>query len=82
MAATLGVVAGDDVTLVSPRGAATALGVTPRSKRYVVGAVISVGVQDLDQILAYMPIEQAALFFNRPEGGDFIDVRIETPDDP
>jgi lipoprotein-releasing system permease protein len=82
MASTLGVIAGDDVTLVSPRGAATALGVTPRSKRYVVGAVISVGVQDLDQILAYMPIEQAALFFNRPAGGDFIDVRIETPDEP
>ena len=82
MAATLGVRAGDDVTLVSPRGAATALGVTPRSKRYTVAAILTVGVQDLDQILVYMPLEQAALFFNRPPGGDFIDVRVDTPDDP
>ncbi len=82
MAATLGVGAGDQVTLVSPRGSATALGVTPRSKSYFVSAVITVGVQDLDQIVAYMPIEQAALFFNRPVGGDFIDVRIDNPDDP
>ena len=82
MAATLGVRAGDEVTLVSPRGAATALGVTPRSKRYTVAAILTVGVQDLDQILVYMPLEQAALFFNRPEGGDFIDVRVNQPDAP
>ena len=82
MAATLGVRAGDEVTLVSPRGASTALGVTPRSKRYTVAGVLTVGVQDLDQILVYMPIEQAALFFNRPEGGDFIDVRVADPDAP
>lgn len=82
MAATLGVSAGDEVTLLAPRGAATPMGVLPRPKSYVVGGVITVGVQDLDQILAYMPIEQASLFFNRPAGGDFIDVRIEAPDDP
>lgn len=82
MAAELGVGAGDQVTLVSPRGAQTALGTTPRSKAYTVGGVITVGVQDLDRILVYMPLEQAALFFNRPAGGDYIDVRIETPDDP
>lgn len=82
MAATLGVSAGDEVTLVSPRGSATALGVTPRSKRYFVAGIITVGVQDLDQVLAYMPIEQSELFFDRPQGGDFIDVRIAAPDDP
>ncbi len=82
MAARLGVMAGDEVTLVAPRGAATPLGVTHRSKTYVVAAVITVGVQDLDQILAYLPIEQASIFFNRPAGGDFIDVRVENPDAP
>ena len=82
MAAELGVRVGDSVTLVSPRGAQTALGVTPRSKAYDVVGVITVGVQDLDRILVYMPLEQAALFFNRPAGGDYIDVRIENPDDP
>ncbi|MBI1265119.1 MAG: lipoprotein-releasing ABC transporter permease subunit [Alphaproteobacteria bacterium] len=82
MAARLGVSAGDDVTLVTPRGAQTALGVAPRSKTYLVGAVLTVGVQDLDSILVYMPIEQAALFFNRSAAGDYIDVRLTNPDAP
>lgn len=82
MAARLGVSAGDDVTLVTPRGAQTALGVAPRSKTYLVGGVITVGVQDLDSILVYMPIEQAALFFNRTAAGDYIDVRLTNPDAP
>lgn len=82
MAAQLGVGVGDQVTLVSPQGASTALGMTPRSKRYTIGGLLSVGVQDLDQILIYMPLDQAALFFNRPAQGDFIDVRIANPDAP
>ena len=49
---------------------------------YTVAGIITVGVQDLDQILVYMPLEQAALFFNRPANGDYIDVRIDNPDDP
>jgi len=47
-----------------------------------VGGVITVGVQDLDSILVYMPIEQAALFFNRSSAGDYIDVRLDNPDAP
>ncbi|MEQ8405506.1 MAG: lipoprotein-releasing ABC transporter permease subunit [Oceanicaulis sp.] len=82
MAGQLGVRAGDSVTLVTPRGAQTALGTTPRSKAYTVAGIITVGVQDLDTILVYMPIEQAALFFNKPAGGDYIDVRIDDPDAP
>jgi len=82
MAAQLAVTAGDSVTLVSPRGASTVMGMAPRSKAYTVAGVLSVGVQDLDQILVYMPLEQAALFFNRTAGGDFIDVRLNDPDAP
>ena len=82
MAGQLGVRAGDQVTLVTPRGAQTALGTSPRSKAYTVAGIITVGVQDLDTILVYMPIEQAALFFNKPANGDYIDVRIDDPDTP
>lgn len=82
MANQLGVRVGDQVTLVSPRGASTALGTTPRSKSYTIVGLISVGVQDLDQIILYMPLEQASLFFNRPPQGDYIDVRLEDPDAP
>jgi len=82
MAAQLGVGVGDQVTLISPRGAATALGNAPRQKRYTIVGLLTVGVQDLDQILIYMPLDQAALFFNRPPQGDYIDVRLSNPDAP
>ena len=82
MAAQLGVSAGDQVTLIAPQGAQTALGVSPRSKAYTIAGVVSVGVQDIDALLVYMPFDQARLFFNRPATGDYIDVRVATPDDP
>ena len=82
MANQLGVGVGDQVRLISPQGANTALGMTPRSKSYTIGGLLSVGVQDLDQILIYMPLEQAALFFNKSAQGDYIDVRIANPDAP
>jgi len=82
MAGQLGVTVGDQVTLISPRGVATALGSAPRQKRYTVAALLTVGVQDLDQVLIYMPLDQTALFFNRSPQGDYIDVRLEDPDAP
>ncbi|MEO1040362.1 MAG: lipoprotein-releasing ABC transporter permease subunit [Pseudomonadota bacterium] len=82
MASQLGVGAGDEVTLLSPGGASTAFGQLPRRKVYRVGAVVSVGVQQVDEILLFMPFEQAALFFNKPPDGDYIDVRVEDPSAP
>ena len=82
MAARLGVSPGEEVTFVSPQGAATALGVQLRTKRYTVAGLIEVGVQDLDSVIAYMPLRQTVLMFDRPDAGDFIDVRLENPDTP
>lgn len=77
----LGVTAGETVRLISPEGASTAMGTLPRQKTYTVAAVISVGVYDVDQILALMPLEQAEIFFNR-DGPEAIEVRVENPVNP
>ncbi|PWE17249.1 lipoprotein-releasing ABC transporter permease subunit [Marinicauda salina] len=82
IAASLGVGPGDPVTLIAPEGAATPMGSAPRRKAYEVAGVVSMGVLDLDRIYVFMPIEQASLFFNRPGGGDYIDVRLTNPDEP
>ena len=82
MARQLGVGAGDEIVLLTPGGAATAFGQMPRRKTYRVGAVVSVGVQQVDEILLFMPFEQAALFFNEPASGDYIDVRVNDPSEP
>ncbi|MFN3835722.1 MAG: lipoprotein-releasing ABC transporter permease subunit [Glycocaulis sp.] len=81
IAAHLGISAGDTVTLLAPQGAATPMGTVPRRKTYVVDGIVSMGVLDLDRIYVFMPLEQAALFFNRT-GGDYIDIRVHNPDAP
>ena len=80
LAASLGVVPGDVITLISPTGEATAFGSAPREKEYVVGAVFSVGMSEYDQAFVYMPLEQAQLFFGRDTSVDVIEMQVADPD--
>jgi lipoprotein-releasing system permease protein len=80
LAEALGVLPGDAVQLISPNGAVTPFGTTPRSKDYVVSAIFNVGMSEYDQTLIYMPLEQAQLFFNREGRADLLDVRVADPD--
>lgn len=77
---SIGADAGGSVQLISPNGAATAFGISPRYKDYQVGAVFSVGMSEYDETLIYMPLEQARLFFSREDGYDMLDIRMERPD--
>ena len=42
--------AGDNVTLVAPRGAVTPMGTTPRIKSYQVAAVFEIGMSEYDAV--------------------------------
>ena len=79
LAAQIGVTPGDVVTLVAPTGA-TPFGSAPRSKDYTVAAVFNVGMSEYDQAFAYIPIEQAQLFFGREETIDYIGVKLTNAD--
>lgn len=80
LAATLGVTEGMAISILSPQGAMTPFGLTPRRKSFVIGGVFSVGMSEFDSILVYMPIEQAQIFFNRGDSADVLEIRIENPD--
>ena len=80
LAETLGVHAGDPVTLLSASGPATAMGTVPIWKTYVVGGIFEVGMSEYDQTFIYMPLRQAQLFFNRGEGVDYIEVKLDNVD--
>lgn len=80
LAASLGLFAGDTITLIAPEGAATPFGVAPRRKSYVIGGVFNVGAKDFDGGFIFMPIDQARLFFNKGDGADRIEVRVADPD--
>ena len=81
LAEQLGVKPGDNVTLISPAGGATAFGGTPVQKTYIVGATFTAGMSQYDQAYIFMPLEQAQLFFGREGTVDAIEIRVSNPDD-
>ena len=56
--------AGDSVTLVSPRGAVTPMGTTPRIKVYKIAAVFEIGMSEYDAAFVFMPLTEAQAYFN------------------
>lgn len=80
MARQLGVSVGDTITLVSPRGNVTALGVTPRVKGYPIKAIFEIGMSEYDGTIAFMPLSEAQLYFNQEGIVTGIEVFTEDPD--
>jgi lipoprotein-releasing system permease protein len=80
LAESVGVAAGDSVTLISPSGGDTVFGSTPRSKDYIVGGIFQVGMSEYDAAFIYMPLAQAQLFFGKEGLIDVIEVNLDDPD--
>ncbi|KEP70838.1 lipoprotein-releasing ABC transporter permease subunit [Thioclava sp. BHET1] len=80
MARDLGVTVGDKVKLLSPNGAKTPFGTSPRVNAYTVEYIFSAGRYDIDQTRLYMPFKEAQSFFNREGGADEIDVDVADPE--
>ena len=80
MARQLGVSVGDTITLVSPRGNVTALGVTPRVKGYPIKAIFEIGMSEYDGTIAFMPLSEAQLYFNQEGIVTGIEVFTDDPD--
>ncbi|HEV2000554.1 MAG TPA: lipoprotein-releasing ABC transporter permease subunit [Xanthobacteraceae bacterium] len=81
LADQLSVRAGDQVTLVAPRGAVTPMGTTPRIKTYKVAAVFEIGMSEYDQVFVFMPLGEAQAYFNRKGDVTAIEVYTDNPDD-
>jgi lipoprotein-releasing system permease protein len=80
LADQLSVRAGDNVTLVAPRGAVTPMGTTPRIKTYKVAAVFEIGMSEYDSGIVFMPMSEAQLYFNRSGDVTAIEVYTNNPD--
>jgi lipoprotein-releasing system permease protein len=72
--------AGDNVTLVAPRGAVTPMGTTPRIKPYKIAAVFEIGMSEYDAAFVFMPISEAQAYFNRNNDVTAIEVYTTNPD--
>ncbi|MBD0414840.1 lipoprotein-releasing ABC transporter permease subunit [Oryzicola mucosus] len=80
MADTMGLILGDTITLVSPDGDVTPMGMTPRVKGYQVNAIFEVGMSEYDSSIVYMPLDEAQLYFNSEGKAQSIEVFVDNPD--
>ena len=80
LANQLRVMAGDSITLVSPRGAATPFGTAPRIKRYTISAIFELGMSEYDKAMIFMPLKEAQRYFSRPEQVDVLEVLVNEPE--
>ena len=81
VARELGVHVGDSIRLVSPDGAKTAFGISPRINRYTVVYIFGVGRYDIDRVRVYLPFAEAQRFMNLEGAADEIEVFVENPED-
>jgi len=72
--------AGENVTLVAPRGAVTPMGTMPRIKTYKVAGVFEIGMSEYDLGFAFMPLTEAQAYFNRSGDVTAIEVYVDNPD--
>ncbi|MBT9368290.1 lipoprotein-releasing ABC transporter permease subunit [Rhizobium sp. CSW-27] len=81
LAASLGLGAGDRITLVSPEGDVTPMGVSPRVKSYTISGIFEVGMSEYDASIIYMPLAEAQAYFNADGIVQSIELFVSNPDD-
>jgi lipoprotein-releasing system permease protein len=80
LASSLGVTAGDQITLIAPEGDITPMGVNPRVKSYTISGVFEIGMSEYDASMVYMPLPEAQLYFNADGLVQSIELFVEHPD--
>jgi lipoprotein-releasing system permease protein len=80
LAGKFGLGVGDELTLVSPQGAATAFGTIPRVRAYQIAAIFQVGMNEYDTSFVFLPLEAAQIFFQSPGAVTQIEVRVADPE--
>jgi len=80
MAQQLGLSAGDTITLISPEGDVTPMGVNPRVKSYKVSAIFEIGMSEYDASIIFMPFEEAQLYFNQDGIAQSIEIFLDHPE--
>ncbi len=80
MAQNLGLVLGDNITLISPDGDVSPLGTTPRVKAYPIVAIFEIGMSEYDSTIVFMPFAEAQLYFNMENEAQTIEIFVDDPD--
>lgn len=76
LAAKLGVDIGDSVTLLTPQGTLSPMGMMPRSRRLRVVGVFSLGLYEFDSTYGFVSLDVAKRLFDKDQV-DLIQVRVD-----
>ncbi|MCH8238284.1 MAG: lipoprotein-releasing ABC transporter permease subunit [Proteobacteria bacterium] len=80
LASKLGLGIGDRMTLISPKGNATAFGTVPRVRAYKIVATFQIGMYEYDSSFVFMPLPAAQIYFKSPGRVTNLEVFVENPD--
>ena len=81
LARSLGVAPGDHVTVISPQGAMTAVGLVPKMRRFLVAGWVEVGMYEYDASLAYTSLAAAQEFAGLGDRVTGVEVKLANPFD-
>ena len=81
LAESLGLSIGDQVSILTAKGAQTPFGVAPRIKAYPVVAIFQIGMSEFDSSFVYMPLAEAQTYFNKDGEASVIEAFVDDPDD-
>jgi lipoprotein-releasing system permease protein len=79
LARALGVVPGDQLTVISPQGAVTAVGLVPKMRRFQVAGFVEVGMYEYDSSLAYTGLRAAQEFAGLGDRVSGLEVKLDDP---
>ena len=78
LASTLGVGPGDVVSVTSPQGRLTPMGMLPRVTKFRIAGIVRSGLYEFDSAWAYIPMTAAQrLFSEEADRASLVEVRIE-----
>jgi lipoprotein-releasing system permease protein len=77
LASGLGVGVGDVVTVASPQGRLSPMGVLPRLTRFKVAGTVHSGLYEFDAAWAYVPLASAQRLFTEGDRASLVEVRVD-----
>lgn len=76
LAAKLGVAVGDSVSLLTPQGTLTPMGLIPRTRRLRVAGIFDLGLYEFDSTYGFVSLDVAKRLLDRDQV-DFIQLRVD-----
>ena len=77
LARHLGAFLNEPVTVISPMGTITPMGMVPRMKQFKITGIFNVGMYEYDSKLAYISLEEAQRFFNMGDNVTGLEIKVD-----